>query len=136
MDAEDIEIAAKWDGESTALYRVLTELRFVDTPPVSDENPQAVHSLHGWAEHNSWQAGSETRSGESRLKRLARSYPDVHKALQEAGCKAITGEEYQLVQRLYRSNTAVDTIVVQISTGRSTPFLSLPYQSLPYQIQD
>ena len=30
MDAEDIEIAAKWDGEPTALYRVLTELGFID----------------------------------------------------------------------------------------------------------
>lgn len=131
MDAEDIEIAAKWNGESTALYSVLTELRFVDTIPASDNHGQPVHVLHGWSEHNSWQAESETRSGESRLKRLARSYPDVHKALQEAGCKAITGEEYQLVQQLYRSNTAVDAIVVQISTGRSTPFLSLPSLTKP-----
>lgn len=131
MDAEDIEIAAKWSGEPTALYTVLTELRFIDTTNASDDSCQVVNLLHGWAEHNSWQADSETRSGESRLKRLARSYPDVHKALQEAGCKAITGDEYQLVQQLYRSNTAVDTIVVQISTGRSTPFPSLPFHTKP-----
>lgn len=131
MDDEDIEIAAKWDGEPTALYRVLTELGFVDTIHASDGSGQVVNSLHGWAEHNSWQAESETRSGENRLKRLARSYPDVHKALLEAGCKTLTGEEYQLIQRLYHGSTTVSTIVVQISTARSTPFLTSPCLSSP-----
>jgi len=131
MDAEDIEIAAKWEGEPTALYRVLTELGFVDLIDDSEGNGKSVNVLHGWVEHNSYQAGSETRSGENRLKRLARAYPDVHKALLEAGCTSITAEEYQLVHTLYHGSTTVDTIVVQISTGRSTPLPSLPIPTKP-----
>lgn len=131
MNAEDIEIAAKWDGEPTALYAVLTELRFVDTTAPSDDSGQPVHSLHGWSEHNSWQAESETRSGTNRLVRLARAYPDVQKALLDNGCTAITADEYQLIRSLYERNTPVGTIVERVCTKRSTPFLSLPNPTQP-----
>lgn len=131
MDAEDIEIAAKWNGEPTALYTVLTELGFVDTNADSEGAQQSVHTLHGWAEHNSWQAESELRSGKNRLTRLARSFPEVHKALLGAGCTGISEEEYQLVRTLYERSTPVDTIVVRISTNRSTPLLTSPSLTKP-----
>lgn len=49
MDIDDIEIAARWNGEQRALYDVLTKLRFVD---FVDSEPH----LHDWKEHNEWQA--------------------------------------------------------------------------------
>lgn len=72
MDAEDIEIAAKWTGEPSALYAVLIELRFVDMTTPSDGSEPPVHSLHGWAKHNSWQAEAEARSEAARKAAKAR----------------------------------------------------------------
>jgi hypothetical protein len=114
MDAEDIEIASRWNGECTAFYDVLTELGFVD---VIDGIP----TLHGWQERNSWQAESDLRAGKSRLSRLARSFPDAHKNLVSGGRVAITEAEYALI----RSNNGRTTVVQRILNDRSSPFQCL-----------
>lgn len=54
MDAEDIEIAAKWDGEAGKFVSELLSLRFL-------EEEGKVFILHGWEEHNAYAAAAKMR---------------------------------------------------------------------------
>jgi len=54
MTAEDIEIAANWEGESGTFLQTLTDVRFLDGDPGS-------YSIHDWKEHNPWAAGRPER---------------------------------------------------------------------------
>ena len=114
MDTDDIEIAAKWYGEPTALFDALTSLGWIDK---NDE----TYALHDWADHNPWQAESESRAGKARLSRLARDFPDAAKYLSDNGRAAITEDEYQAI----RSNNGRTTVVQKIANDRSTPFQCL-----------
>lgn len=59
MDADDIEIAAGWDGEQGLFVDALKRVRFLD-----DES--GVYSLHNWEIRNPWAYGSEDRSERAR----------------------------------------------------------------------
>ena len=52
MDSEDVEIAAKWNGELNSFSNELVNLRFLD-------NENNVYTLHDWQVHNPWQAEAE-----------------------------------------------------------------------------
>lgn len=120
MDIDDIEIAARWNGEQRALYDVLTKLRFVDTV---DGEPH----LHDWKDHNEWQSQAGQRSDSSRLTRLARACPDSYKALVDAGIKGISREIYEVVTTSNERNTTVQRLL----TNGTTPFLTSPCLSFP-----
>ena len=55
LDAEEIELAAGWDGENGKLAEALIECRWLDK---QDE----AFILHGWEEHQSYAIKSEERS--------------------------------------------------------------------------
>lgn len=120
MDVDDIEIAARWNGEQRALYDVLTKLRFVDTV---DGEPH----LHDWKDHNEWQSQAGQRSDSNRLTRLARACPDSYKALVDAGIKGISREIYEIVTTSNDRNTTVQRLL----TNGTTPFLTSPCLSSP-----
>ena len=77
MDCEDIEIAARWQGEPTAFNAVATALRLLD-------NVAGTHQIHDWQQHNTWQSDAENRSNASRMARMAKTHPEIYKVLEEA----------------------------------------------------
>lgn len=54
MDAEDVELAAGWDGEAGAFTAALIDVGFIDA---HDEGMD----LHDWAENNPWVADEKSR---------------------------------------------------------------------------
>lgn len=56
MDAEDIAIAAQWEGEPEHLINELLALHFLD------RDPEGVLLLHDWAQHNAYAAHAPQRS--------------------------------------------------------------------------
>lgn len=67
MDAEDIELAADWRGESGLLVKTLQSLRFLD-------GEEGSFGLHDWTEHNPWASGAEMRSAKARWNAVKRFY--------------------------------------------------------------
>ena len=97
MDEKDIEIAARWKGESGELIAELVALRWVDdfSEPIEYDKGTARYALHNWQLRNSWAADFENRGDKSRFSKLAHKYPEVYKRLKEQGIGAITREEYE-----------------------------------------
>ena len=120
MDADDIEIAARWNGEQGAFNAVVTSLKFLDFV-------DGTYRLHDWKDYNEWQAEAENRSDASRLSRMAKTYPDVYKKLEQAGIKGLSREVYDVITS---SNDRLTT-VERLLTNRSSPFLSSPCLSSP-----
>ena len=120
MDADDIEIAARWNGVQRAFNDVITSLRFLDCV-------DGTYRIHDWKDHNEWQADAQNRSDASRLTRMAKTYPDVYKALEEAGIKGLSREAYDVITK---SNDRLTT-VERLLTKASSPFLTSPCLSSP-----
>ena len=120
MDDEDIAIAARWNGEATAFKDVVTRLKLLDK--VGD-----VYHIHDWQEHNAWQSDAENRSNASRLARMAKTYPEIYKILEDAGIKGISREDYAVVTASNDPKAAVERLL----TSPLSPFLSFPFSSSP-----
>ena len=60
MHADDIEIAARWTGESQLLIKTLTDLNWIHT------DDQGAYFLHDWEEHNGWAFHAQERSNQAR----------------------------------------------------------------------
>lgn len=120
MDADDIEIAARWNGVQRAFNDVITSLRFLDCV-------DGKYRLHDWKDHNEWQAEAQNRSDTSRLTRMAKTYPDVYKVLEQAGIKGLSREAYDVITK---SNDRLTT-VERLLTKASSPFLTSPCLSSP-----
>lgn len=65
MDAEDIAIAADWDGDNLKLISLLVELRFIDFE-------DGIYRIHDWKDHNPWLFGSTDRKEHSKKAAKAR----------------------------------------------------------------
>jgi hypothetical protein len=89
LDVEDIEIAAKWDGEAGKLIEGLLSLRWLD------KNGDGF-ALHDWSDHNSWAAEAEQRSEKALLSKLAQSNYSAFEELKRQGKQGITREEYRI----------------------------------------
>lgn len=90
MDAEDIEIAARWDGDQGVFFETLTSLRWIDL----DGEKKC---LHDWEEHNPWAAEAESRSRKARLSKLAQFRPGIYQAMKDQGVDGITKAEYERI---------------------------------------
>jgi len=90
LDNEDIEIAARWDGEQGAFATALCDLRWIDV----DENGRR---LHEWGIHNPWAAEADIRSQKARLSKLAQYRPEIYKAMKNEGVDGITKVEYERI---------------------------------------
>lgn len=65
MDAEDIALAACWDGDPQALVGALVDVGFLD-------EEGGVYLLHDWAEHQPWVIGAKERTERARAAAQAR----------------------------------------------------------------
>ena len=90
LDNEDIEIAARWDGEPGKFAETLHELKWID------EDPEGKR-LHEWGIHNPWAADAEERSKKARMSKLAHFRPDVCKTMKEQGIDGVTKVEYERI---------------------------------------
>lgn len=88
LDAEDIEIAAGWTGDSGALVAALESLRLLD-------NIDGCYAVHNWSRHNGWASRAGERESKARFSRLCQVNPDAAKSLKKQGVTAITREEYE-----------------------------------------
>lgn len=120
MDEDDIEIAARWDGEKGSFNAVATRLRFLD-------KLDGTYRIHNWKERNSWQSDAERRSGASRMARMAKTRPDLYKLLEHAGIKSISRDDYEELTTSERPCKVVE----RLATGASSPFLSSPNLTSP-----
>ena len=59
IDCEDVEIAAKWDGEPGEFCQTLVDLRFID-------ETDGVYALHDWCEHQEYASKEEERKDRAR----------------------------------------------------------------------
>lgn len=87
MDTEDIEIAAKWDGESGLFIRALLDLKWA-------ENDGEWIVLHSWQERNPWAASSMERGDKARLSRMAQTHPEIYQQLINDGVTSVSKELY------------------------------------------
>lgn len=101
MDAEDIEIAAKWEGESERFVNESLNVRWLD---IND----GIYELHDWAEHNPWSADSIERGDKARLSRMAKTHPKLHAWLIEGGVRSISSLHYNMLKKNNESLTIVN----------------------------
>ena len=118
MDDEDIAIAARWNGEVNGVqgrYNAFTVTRCRGYTCL----------IHDWQEHNTWQSEAENRSNASRLSRMAKTHPDIHKMLEDAGIKGTFREEYGVIT----ASNDPQAIVERGLTNPLSPFLTSPFFS-------
>jgi len=60
LDAEDIEIAADWEGDGGLFFKTLIELKFIDK---SDDGV----FIHDWKDHNGFASHSKERSEKAKM---------------------------------------------------------------------
>ena len=111
MNEEQIELAAKWDGEEGKLVPTLLELRWLE------KSVDGTYSLYKWAEENSWAANAENRSDKARLSGMAKNYPELHAALVAKGYEGITSEEYVRVTTEYNNRNIAGAKAVQTQSN-------------------
>lgn len=105
MDAEEIELAADWNGEDGRFFGECLG-RWID-------EGEDGFCLHDWEDHNPWVSDADNRSDAARLSRLARVNKDAAAGLKADGRTGITKDEY----RMYAEGTAYE----RRTTVRSTP---------------
>lgn len=66
LDADDVEIAAQWQGQAGALVAALCELRLLERAGEAE-----LFLIHDWSEHQPWASRSDERS--ARARKAARS---------------------------------------------------------------
>lgn len=97
MDAEDIEIAACWDGGDGAFVAALVEVGFLD-------QRGDAYSLHDWVENNSWAADAADRQDKARFSRLATVNRAAFDKLKATGVNAISKDDYERLTTVRRSS--------------------------------
>jgi hypothetical protein len=110
FDAEDIEIAATWEGAGGLFYQTLVDLKWLD---VDGEEK----TLHDWIENNPWVADSGNRSDKGRLNRLKGTLPEVHQYLLTLGMKCLSKKDYLLITK---SDNPLSTAQVLLKQPLST----------------
>lgn len=142
MTAEDIEIAAGWEGEHEGLIDALLAVGYL-------ERAGEGFRMHDWEEHNPWAAGAQARSDKARKAQLIRDHGKekgemmFFDAQQRKHQKA--SESHQNASDLssrYLVDQKTDLVdgktdlqdISEISQG-SSPLLSFPILSSPNQHQ-
>jgi len=108
FNEEDIEIAARWNGDENRFIDTLVDLGWVDKTDTG-------YVIHGWAEHNQWASCATSRGDRARFSRLAKVNPQLYKKMKDQGFDSISSKEY---------NDAINdssTVVERSLTNRITP---------------
>lgn len=107
MDGEDIELAAKWQGEDGKFVQTLLDLRWVD-----DNDGQFV--LHGWEEHQAYASKSEDRH--SSAKKAAEARWEKKRAMQEQ-----CGTDAEPMRSAYDPQCGTDAQQCEAHTNSNAP---------------
>jgi hypothetical protein len=122
MSAEDIEIAADWDGEGKVFVNAALDAGFL-------EEYEGEYYLYHWVENNPWAAESVERSDKARLSVMASKFPEIYKQLADEGYTAISKERYvRLTRGAHRQNER-STNVNNSFNERSTSVNAAPTPS-------
>lgn len=114
MDAEDIEIAAGWDGEDGVFVAALVEVGFLD------QHGEA-YALHDWVENNSWAADAVDRQDKARFSRLATVNRTAFDKLKAKGVNAISKEDYERLTNVRRPSDERQTNADEPPTPAPSP---------------
>lgn len=93
LDAEDVELAASWEGEQGAFTAALVTLRWLDE---SGEG----YVLHGWEERQAYASRSEERSDRARLARLSQINGAAYRECLRRGLTGLSVEEYEAMKNM------------------------------------
>ena len=121
MDAEEISIAMRWQGDCEAFVAALVDLRWLDIM-------SGQYVIHDWSEHNPWAAASADRSDKARFSKMASLYPDIYAELKAKGYDSITVDTYKALTCCKRvaldavNDSLNDSLVIRSSpTPSPTP---------------
>lgn len=67
MDADDIEIAADWQGDAGQFVEALVDVRFLAGEP-------GAFAINDWADHNPWASSSSERTDKAKFNALIRHH--------------------------------------------------------------
>ena len=121
MNDEDIEFAAKWNGEKGKLVPTLLELRYLS------RLQDGTYVVHEWAETNSWAADAENRSDKARLSSMGKNYPELYEELVAQGYIGIDRANYARLTAEYnargilRSSSGIQRIASESLAPKPTP---------------
>ena len=92
MSDEDIEIAVDWLGEPGVFVVACADVRFLD-------GGEGNRSIHDWAEHNPWAAGSVKRSEKAKWAALCKQHgrPEAAQMMPEYAERLRVAAESELV---------------------------------------
>jgi hypothetical protein len=146
MSAEDIELAAEWEGDDGAFAHALEEVGFLDVRRTSDERQTNVNEsrtfvnerqtdvngrstffdaseirLHDWEENNQWAAGSSNRGDQARFARLAKINRKAFDELKTQGVTAISKNDYSMLTNVKRTSDERQTDVNAALTPAPSP---------------
>lgn len=103
MDAEDIAIAAQWEGDPGEFVDALLNIKFM-------ENDGELLRIHDWVENNPWAAGAKARSDKAKKAAQARWEGDTNSTPKQSTEHATSIDEQsktkeQAKQKAELSNT-------------------------------
>lgn len=122
MTGEDIEIAARWQGQEGAFFDALLALSLVDETATG-------YAVHDWAQNQPWAYEAVDRSEYARS--LVRKRWDKKKKKQKdapSDTARNTGGNTPRIRDVSENDTARNT---NSNTVGNTPFLSFPFPSSP-----
>jgi len=105
MTAEDIELAADWQGKDGEFIESLVDLGFLD-------EVDGGYLIHDWEDHNPWAAGAEMRSIKARWNAIKR-----HHGQDEADRRV---PEYRAVRNA-SSNASSTDLAMRVAGSSNAP---------------
>ncbi len=110
MDIEDIELAARWNGQEGLFVQTLIELRWLD------KGDDGLLSVHDWEEHNGYASHAGERS------EMARKAVNTRWAkLKQQKDTETTQRNTDVIQDVYAPYTQRNTDVIQTLASSNTP---------------
>ena len=102
MDADDIGIAANWDGDNLKLISLLVDLRWLDFDG-------EIYHVHDWQDHNPWLFGSTDRKEHSKKAAKARWDKRLGKQIENDGlCSSMPDAMPQYQYQIQYQNQSQD----------------------------
>jgi len=121
MTAEDIELAADWDGEPGVLVKALAEVGFLD-------GSEGSYTVHDWADHQPWAAGAAFRSAKARWNAVKGHHGEAEADLQVPEYAAIRHGQRAGSRPPSNADSSADSTAgsnAPSNAGSSAPLLSV-----------
>ncbi|WP_446425600.1 hypothetical protein [Mailhella sp.] len=152
MDAEDVELAADWNGTEGALVAALTELRLLDVHEAGAREggaqgaaragAAALYVIHDWRAHQAWASAAEDRSkaarraAQMRWNREESACPDARPVPREAfpapACDEAATAQAPAPSQVAAAPSVPVPVVPALSEASPVPAASAAPGGLPY----